>query len=438
MSDDDTPDILVNADGTYSLDSPASLVSVRGHSLVFSGSSKHFVPEPTQQRLVVPTHGSIRNGKAPTARPLQRHDSSNSIHGLDTPPSTQGARPLVRAGSLSRAITRGLARNGAPPTQYPIRTENDVTVRPSDERLQKEIDALRAQLAQAESERQQLRTSLEESKENNFAKAGEAENLRRTMRKQTEQHTEEIARLRQETVDVENAKLEVERRMKLEMDQLRTAMAFKQYERETSRRSFPNVNTSLRKRQVPGSAQTQSSTPAISRMMDLEHSPLSPRKKAPRGPMPPPPVPGKKERSFSNLTNSFARSTSPVKQLRNRARKLNESALDGKDSFAPPATSTQFSPRGKGKGKAKAEDSWLDENTSTPIQRLTFGTQGFWDRPRPATQAPFAIESDIFGPNTPPQTPAKVIEAAPHVDIIGQIDYADEVSLHYIIQYYMV
>ncbi|KAG8747157.1 hypothetical protein FRC10_002206 [Ceratobasidium sp. 414] len=456
MSDDDAPDILVNADGTYSLDSPEpSLVSIRAHSLAFSGSSKYLVPEPTQQRPVPPTHGPARNGGASAARSLQRHNSSNSIHDLDTPPSTQGARPLVRAGSLSQAISRGLAKNGAPPTQYPLRTGNDVIARPRDEHLQRELDALRAQLAQAESERQKLRTFLEESKEHSFAKSGEAENLRRTMRKQTEQHAEEVARLRQEMVDAENAKLEAERRTKLEMDQLRTAMAFKQYERETSRRGFPNVNASLRKRQTPGSAQTQSSTPAISRMMDLEHSPLSPRKKVPRGLMPPPPVPGervssskplrtpvslaaqfalsnsfcKKEKSFSNLTNSFARSTSPVKQLRNRPMKFNESTSDDKDSFAPMVTSTQQPPKDKGKGKAKPEDSWLDENTSTPAQRLTFGTQGFWDRPRPATQAPFAIELDIFGSNTAPQTPAKIVEAHPRADIIEQVHYADELRM---------
>lgn len=44
---------------------------------------------------------------------------------------------------------------------------------------------------------------------------------------QNEQHAEEVARLRQEMVEAENAKAAAERRMKLEMDQLRTAMVFK-------------------------------------------------------------------------------------------------------------------------------------------------------------------------------------------------------------------
>ncbi|KAG9099393.1 hypothetical protein FRC06_005314 [Ceratobasidium sp. 370] len=299
--------------------------------------------------------------------------------------------PLLHKGRvLSFAISRGLAKNGAPPTQYPIQTQNDVTVRPGDEHLQKDIDALRAQLAQAELERQKLRATLEESKENSFVKAGEAENLRRTMRKQAEQHAEEVARLRQEMIDAENAKLEAERRMKLEMDQLRTAMAFKD--------DGPGAFAALSKKE---SAERAHAATACSR----------------------------KEKSFSNLTNSFARSTSPVKHLRNRPMKFSESVLNGKDAFAPLETSTQLPPKDKGKGKARLEDSWLDENTSTPIQRLTFGTQDFWDQPRPATQAPFAIEPDIFGSNAPPQTPAKVLEVAPHVDIVEQVDYADELRM---------
>ncbi|KAG8767843.1 hypothetical protein FRC12_006001 [Ceratobasidium sp. 428] len=148
-SDDDTPDILVNADGTYSLDSPEpSLVSIRGHSLAFSGSSKSRAPEPAQQRSVSSTHAPVRNGGTFAARPLQRHDSSNSLHGLDTPPSTQGARPLVRAGSLSQAISRGLAKNGALLSQNSARIEKDTVARPHGAHLQKELDDMRAQLMQ--------------------------------------------------------------------------------------------------------------------------------------------------------------------------------------------------------------------------------------------------------------------------------------------------
>ncbi|QRW08371.1 hypothetical protein RhiLY_07370 [Ceratobasidium sp. AG-Ba] len=446
LSDDDNPDILVNPDGTYSLDSPeASLVSIRPGSLAFSGSSKHLAPEPAQQHSASPVSVSTRNGTTFAARPLQRHDSSTSMQGIDTPPSTQGtqaARPLVRAASLSQAISRGLARSNAPPTQQPIRVESYVSTRAADGNLQKEIEALRAQLAQAESERQKLRISLEETKENSFAKAGEAENLRRTMQKQNERHAEEISRLRQEMTDTENAKLDIERRMKLEMDQLRTSLTFKQHEKETSRRGFPNVNSTIKKRQAPGSTQTESSTPSIFRMMDGQHSsPLSPKKRVPRASMAPPPVPGKltlnlhalvitrlfarKEKSFS-VTNSFNRSTSPVKP-RNRSLKPEQSIFGQDDSFAPVHTSTQNP--SKDKGKARAEDGWMDDHANTPVQRLTFGTQTFWDPPRPATQAPFALEPDVFGSNAPPQTPARVIEAASSVDLIEPMDYADEAIL---------
>ncbi|KAG8704698.1 hypothetical protein FRC09_003373 [Ceratobasidium sp. 395] len=387
-SDDDTPDILVNADGTYSLDSPEpSLVSIRGHSLAFSGSSKSRAPEPAQQRSVSSTHAPMRNGGTFSARPLQRHDSSNSLHGLDTPPSTQGARPLVRAGSLSQAISRGLAKNGALLSQNSVRIEKDTVARPHDAHLQKELDDMRAQLMQAESERQRLRTSLEESKENSFAKAGEAENLRRTMRKQTEQHAEEITRLRQEMAEAENAKSEVERRMKLEMDQLRTAMTFKDDGRRTTLASFPKKEG-----------------------VERSHAPSAT---------------SRKEKSFNNLTNSFSKSTSPVKQPRIRSKKPDESTFD----FEGVMTSTQHPAKDKGKGKAKAEDNWLDENTSTPIQRLTFGTQNFWDQPRYATQAPFAIEPDIFGSNAPPQTPVKVAETAQYADVIEPVNYVDELRM---------
>lgn len=153
LSDDDTPDIFVNADGTYALDSPGPSVISLAPSFARSNASKHLAPEPAPHRSVSPVAGPSRtsnhNGGYSAARPLQRHNSNASIQGLDTPPSTQGPRPLIRVGSLSQAISRGLSRSGFPSTQQQSQSNIDVGLRDQDaSRLRNEVETLRAQLAQ--------------------------------------------------------------------------------------------------------------------------------------------------------------------------------------------------------------------------------------------------------------------------------------------------
>ncbi|CCO27042.1 hypothetical protein BN14_01075 [Rhizoctonia solani AG-1 IB] len=190
LSDDDTPDIFVNADGTYGLDSPGPSVISLAPSFIHSSVAKRTASESVLPPSVPPTgpsRSSNQNGDPPApSRSLRRHDSSASIQVIEAPPNTQGTRPLIRAGSLSQAISRGLTRNGFTLTQQQSQSQmqldggmND----PDAKHLQNEVKALRAQLVKAESERENLRTSLQQNKEATFAKAGEAENLRRTMSK---------------------------------------------------------------------------------------------------------------------------------------------------------------------------------------------------------------------------------------------------------------
>jgi hypothetical protein len=86
------------------------------------------------------------------------------------------------------------------------------------------------------------------------------------------------------------------------------------------------------------------------------------------------------------------------------------------------------------KGKSKATDTWQDDdqNPASPIQRLKFEEPEFWhSRPVPATQAPFAIEPDVFGASSLPKTPMKNrYEAIPSMEITELVDQADEVSLN--------
>lgn len=152
LSDDDTPDILVNADGSYALDSPGPSVVSLAPSFNRSSGAKHRVPEPAP-RSISPAAGPSRapshNGGYPTGRPLQHYNSNNLIQIVDTPPVTQGLRPLIRAGSLSQAISRGLSKNGIPANQHQSQLNIDASQRGQDPtQLLNEVAALRKQLAQ--------------------------------------------------------------------------------------------------------------------------------------------------------------------------------------------------------------------------------------------------------------------------------------------------
>lgn len=141
-------------------------------------------------------------------------------------------------------------------------------------------------------------------------------------------------------------------------------------------------------------------------------------------------VHARKEKSFNNLTNSFTRSSSPVKPShRARSKKPGEGIFgDEQDFVTSTQTPTQNPYKDKGKGKAKVEDVWPDEGS--PIRRLTFEQPASWGVPRLATQEPFTMKSDIFDANQPPQTPMRVQEeAAPSVETVEPVDLADEVSV---------
>ncbi|CAE7225734.1 unnamed protein product [Rhizoctonia solani] len=295
QSDDDTPDIFVNADGTYALDSPGPSVLSPAPSFIRPSTTRRVISEsipPHPPPAVAPSRSSNQSGGA--ARPLRRHDSSASIQVIEAPPGTQGLRPLIRAGSLSQAISRGLARNGIPLSQQQSQSQMQVDNGfrdPDAKRLHTEVEALRAQLTKADSERENLRASLQQNKEATFAKAGEAENLRRTMSKQNEQHAEELARLRQEIVEMEKTKAALEVHMKQEMDRVRTEVAFLKHQRDPVQKGFPNVNSTIKKRQVMGSSHTPGSSQALSRATEPPSSPLSPTKRPVRKTMGPPALP---------------------------------------------------------------------------------------------------------------------------------------------------
>ncbi|KEP55433.1 hypothetical protein V565_005140 [Rhizoctonia solani 123E] len=405
QSDDDTPDIFVNADGTYAFDSPGPSVLSLAPSFI----------HPTAHSR--PSNHS--GGEQFAARPLRRHDSSASIQVIEIPPATQGLRPLIRAGSLSQAISRGLVRNGVPLTQQQSQSQMQIDngLRdPGAKRLQTEVQVLRDQLAKAESERQSLRASLQQNKEATFAKVGEAENLRRTMSKQTEQHAEEMARLRQEMVEMEKARVALEAQMKLEKD--------------PTHRGFPNVNSTIKKRQVMGSSHTPGSTQALSRAAELQSSPLSPTKRPIRRTMGPPAPP--LEKGFNNLTNSFTRSTSPLK-TRVRSRPLVEGSFNNHQDNSIWSGLNRFQDKGKGKSSTTWPDS--EEHSAGPARGLNFEEPESWRTfPIPATQAPFAMEPDVFGASSLPKTPKKRRdEANLSMEVIEPVDLLRMLLLAHVI-----
>ncbi|CAE6448896.1 unnamed protein product [Rhizoctonia solani] len=428
QSDDDTPDIFVNADGTYALDSPGPSVLSLAPSFIQPSTVRRVVSESVPPHSASPVAApgrSSNTGEPLAARPLRRNDSNASIQVFETPLATQGLRPIIRAGSLSQAISRGLSRNGISFTQQPSQSQMQVdnsSHDPDAKRLQSEVEVLRAQLAKAESEREGLRISLQQNKEVTFAKAGEAENLRRTMSKQTEQHAEEMTRLRHEMVEMEKAKVSLEVQMKQDMDRFRTELAFKQ---DPIRKGFPNVNSTIKKRQIMGSSHTPQSTQALSRAAELQSSPLSPTKRPVRKAMGPPAPP---EKSFNNLTNSFARSTSPIK-ARIRSRPLAEDSFDDHEENSIWPGSSRFQDKGKGKGST----TWRDDTEYGigPARSLKFEEPEYWrSYPVPATQPPFAPEPDVFGANSQPKTPMKSRgEANPNVEVTEPVDLAEELRM---------
>lgn len=154
----------------------------------------------------------------------------------------------------------------------------------------------------------------------------------------------------------------------------------------------------------------------------------------PRSRLPLTPSFARKEKSFNNLTNSFDRSTSPIKaQIRGHSKAQGENSLENREE------SSIFSQvpgpdRAREKGKAKAANPWQDDadHTSSPISRLKFEEPEYWRPPPvPATQEPFAPEPelDVFGANALPKTPMKARdEVIPSVEMMEPVDLAEEVS----------
>ncbi|CAE6430270.1 unnamed protein product [Rhizoctonia solani] len=369
QSDDDTPDIFVNADGTYALDSPGPSVLSLAPSFI--------------------------------------------------QPST--------------AISRGLSRNGISFTQQPSQSQMQVdnsSRDPDAKRLQSEVEALRAQLAKAESEREGLRISLQQNKEVTFAKAGEAENLRRTMSKQTEQHAEEMTRLRHEMVEMEKAKVALEVQMKQDMDRFRTELAFKQ---DPIRKGFPNVNSTIKKRQIMGSSHTPQSTQALSRAAELQSSPLSPTKRPARKAMGP--RSSHTPQSTQALSRAAELQSSPLSPTKRPARKAMGPRAPPEDSFDDHEENSIWpgSSRFQDKGKGKGSTTWRDDTEYGigPARSLKFEEPEYWrSYPVPATQPPFAPEPDVFGANSQPKTPMKSRgEANPNVEVTEPVDLAEELRM---------
>jgi hypothetical protein len=133
----------------------------------------------------------------------------------------------------------------------------------------------------------------------------------------------------------------------------------------------------------------------------------------------------RKEKSFGKLTNSFARSTSPIK-ARLRPKSLAEDTFDTDEPSIWPGPG-----RIQDRGKGKTSSAWRDdEGHNEPARSLKFEEPEYWrSHPIPATQAPFAIEPDVFGASSLPKTPMKSRdEPIPSVEVAGPVDLADEVS----------
>ncbi|KAG8993624.1 hypothetical protein FRB94_010519 [Tulasnella sp. JGI-2019a] len=348
---DDIPEISVTSDGSY---------------FVASSSSKAAPETPLAYIPIKLSHAAPGVNHASTgghSSVEQKEIASRNLTGL---PASRALSAVNDPGSMSRNVL-------PPPLQPPstsalhdrpmrspvvlvntLGSQSQMDDRNSSHHdnsglstIDSSSHSLATQLAMLQTETEKLKKSLQEAEDSRLMKEGEASNIRRLMEKQAQSHIEHVENLRRERDAKIAAAMKSHDSLQSTIEGLKTQLAFKQHDMDTSSRKW-NAGSSARKKssqisssQTPlrkGNAKAasdpwltttpNSKTPitpaktllAHAQMAKHRHSPVmdpsSSRAGANNG------MNGEYTNApqFSTFYNSFAKAKSPVKKRVKRAR----------------------------------------------------------------------------------------------------------------------
>ncbi|OBZ67192.1 Regulator of nonsense transcripts UPF2 [Grifola frondosa] len=226
---EDLPEISIRNDGTYGLDgSQLPLRSnwniPRREDRIIDPPRRSTTKPLSTVRTTVPTTGVVhqsvqaRRSSTPVANPPQ-HSALRRT----------GSNPPLRPSSSirsSQSVTRPHVQQVA---HVPGQGQSERSVR-------LELDTLRTELAELSRMQKETEKALKEAQDARFAKEGEVRILRKGIEKKAQDHAAEIARIKSAKEAAEAMQVQMQEKMKEEMDRLKTQYAFKQHELETSMR----------------------------------------------------------------------------------------------------------------------------------------------------------------------------------------------------------
>ncbi|KAG8890644.1 hypothetical protein FRB98_006147 [Tulasnella sp. 332] len=247
---DDTPEISVTSDGSYIIaasnsKAPGLLAKRIGPSNETSGSNAAsrrgagaWSREPEESRTRVETttpRHSVAEKPTITSRTLKPPLSSAA-------PATFTSDAYVTTGSFGPSHSP----DGQNQVPRPTTSRNRAThAFPST--VDTANNPLTAQLVIMQSEMEMLRKSLQDAENSKMMKDGEASNIRRLMEKQAQVHAEQVESLKKERDAKIVAALKSHDNLQSTIDGLKTQLAFKQHDMDTSSRKWNGANSARKK-----------------------------------------------------------------------------------------------------------------------------------------------------------------------------------------------
>ncbi|CAL1708263.1 unnamed protein product [Somion occarium] len=215
------PEISIQGDGTYGIPRLGGKHAHPAHNVV---------------------HPTARNISNPPA--LSRTSSSSGVNRRPSPAVRRPPGPINIAQRPRTPVPAPQPLQRAPSipqlTQRLNGTQLSQTTQDKDKRnLRLELELLKARMEEVDQTQAELKRKLQEAEEARLAKEGEVKILRSGIEKTAEQHAAELDKLRAAKEATEAKQVEIQRKLREEMEAMRTQFTFRQHELETGTRKTP-------------------------------------------------------------------------------------------------------------------------------------------------------------------------------------------------------
>ncbi|CAA7259113.1 unnamed protein product [Cyclocybe aegerita] len=390
--EDDLPEISLRADGSYGVMNRMNATTSRP---VTGGqrNGPYIVPQKPV-KVVQPTHVLPRNAQP---RALSRPDNP-----------------------------RHTALRQSEPVRKPANQNQNHSQTTKSHDLQAQVLELQRKLDELREDNTKVQTALKDAIDMKMAKEGEVSILRKAIEKNAQVHAAQVSQLRSEKEKADAKQVQLQNKMKEDMDRLRTQFLFKQQELEASIRVKPPASVKAKKigradfpptpLAIPSSMRSWNNAPEASTSRWLVTETPS------RGPGPPP--------LFK---------ASPSKQLPKSPEKRRKNAtLPGFQNAFDTSTPIRSPSRRAAKGKAKTEQIFGGDSINDPLspsQRSPILSQLQFEPPPSICPPPAAMNnlpsSNISAPasSRPDDDGMDIVVADSEEDVAGEDDPFESINL---------